>query len=99
MSYHLGVRIYENSILATADTGGWIKFCKIKLPKLKAMFADKTYDGKDDKGYSHLDHDGDFLVSGASHGEVIAWDFLEKDFTKSNLNNVLLHYESNGQLF
>ena len=39
------------------------------------MFADKTYDGKDDKGFSHLDHDGDFLVSGASHGEVIAWDF------------------------
>ena len=69
----LGVRVYENSILATADSGGWIKFCKLNFPDLEVIFQEHTYGGP--HGYTHLDHDREFLVSGSGYGEVIAWEF------------------------
>ena len=80
----LGVRIFENSILATADLGGYIKFHQINEGtnetnainvSIILKHEERAYQRPDGYGFTHLDNDGDKLVSGSGKGEVVAWDF------------------------
>ena len=36
---------------------------------------ERAYQRPDGYGFTHLDNDGDKLVSGSGKGEVVAWDF------------------------
>ena len=80
----LGVRIFENSILSTADLGGYIKFHQINEGtnetnainvSIILKHEERAYQRPDGYGFTHLDNDGDKLVSGSGKGEVVAWDF------------------------
>ena len=68
----LGVQVYQNNILATADNSGTLKFHEIDIkneePKLK-------HEHSGFHGFTHLDQEEDVLVSGSGQGEIIAWDF------------------------
>ena len=72
-----GVAIHEN-ILATAGCRGIMMFHNISaLPKCEVVFEEKVYTNRQD--FTHLDK-GDCptsacLISGATNGEVIVWDF------------------------
>ena len=70
-----GVQVYENSILATADSWGTIKFHQIGdeiEPKL--MHEEERYRGRGGHGFTHLDSSDSFLVSGSGRGELIGTD-------------------------
>ena len=69
-----GVRIYDLKILATAGCQGSIKFHQFdEFTKPKLIYEEDRYQRY--SGFTHLDNDGDKLVSGSVIGEVIAWDF------------------------
>ena len=78
------VRIFESCILATADLGGYIKFHQINEGtnetnainvSIILKHEERAYQRPDGYGFTHLDNDGDKLVSGSGKGEVVAWDF------------------------
>ena len=66
-----GVQVY-NDILATADFWGFIKFHHIGTAQPVLLNEENRYH---EGGFSHLDHDGDKLVS-VSINEFVAWDFI-----------------------
>ena len=67
-----GVRVFQDRILATAGSRGTIKFFSIHEEKLNLMHEEALYRRN---GFTHLDNDGDKLVSGSVSGDVVAWDF------------------------
>ena len=76
IDYIYGVRIFKNTILATCSTNGDIKFCQIEnLNQIHVIKEEDTYQEIRSEGYTHLDDDGNYLVSGSTTGEVLAWDF------------------------
>ena len=79
--YIFGVRIFENRILATCSTNGDIKFCQIEnLNQIHVIKEEDTY-CHPDEGYTHLDDDGNYLVSGSTTGEVIGKKHALKNMT------------------
>ena len=61
-----------NDILATADFWGFIKFHHIGTAQPVLISEENRYH---EGGFSHLDHDGDKLIS-VSVNEFVAWDFI-----------------------
>ena len=72
-----GVAVHEN-ILATAGLRGIIKFHDIgALPKCEVLFEKRVFFNRHD--FTHLDKAEcptfTYLISGATNGEVIVWNF------------------------
>ena len=70
-----GVRVFQDRILATAGSRGTIKFFSIHDVDENSITLMREETIYRRNGFTHLDNDGDKLVSGSVSGDVMAWDF------------------------